>query len=351
MSNRAWLSFVIAAACLVACNEPFESPARVDSLRVLGVSVEPPTAAPGQRVELEMLYADPAGFETTPEPYRGATGDVELLWLAGCHNPPGGQYYACGPSLSSALQGLADLPEPSDVVGFGSRFATRIPEDIVRGLPSGDEGVARGTSFVFFAACKGHLEPDAAAVGALPLACVDDAGRALGPDFFVTGFVTIQSYATLQSANPLVTGGTIDGERVAALPCATDADCTTLNGALDYACSDDGQCLVTLPPCPSGCRDVELAPVIAPESAELDPTGTRPGEATPREVLWVKYYSLGAIDRHEALAHDRVAGWRDDIATAWKRPRTARRDVMRTWAVVQDNRGGTAWFEWRMLVR
>jgi hypothetical protein len=148
--------------------------------------------------------------------------------------------------------------------------------------------------------------------------------------------------------------------------CATDADCADLRvGDLDTACGgplaaatsleaepEPRRCLPVVPPCTAPpCDTYELWPGASPASVEADPTAAAPGSAPPDEILWVKYFGFGGFSRTEALINDRATGFNPDYSLRWAPPAFALQSPLPIWAVVQDNRGGTAMARWDFLVR
>jgi hypothetical protein len=200
-------------------------------------------------------------------------------------------------------------------------------------------------SYVFYAACGGRLEPDPGASSGLPLRCVDpETGAALGPDDFVTGYTPIYSYRELSNAPPVTTGLRFQGELDAqpALTCQFRNDCGE-----GFGCAIDGRCLPLVPPCTEesidDCPEYELLVDVDPASVEIDEASRLEGGQTFQESVWSTYYSTdGRFTRQAALINDAQSGWVDEQETKWRAP-NAPAGVVRFWAVVRDNRGGTSW--------
>jgi hypothetical protein len=245
-------------AAAFGCSDVFVAQSSIQSLRVLGVQVTPPYAAPGDKVSLEMLYYDgsPKAFDAAGK----RTRQVQILWLGGCHDPIGDLYYSCFPQLaqqfarlfppgsgpggtagsggSGGAAGASGGPPggvspdllkalfcendntdaEGNVVteGRGALLATgtrydclKVPRDIIARKPAAqltsliaDDNVPYGLSYVFYAVCGGTLAPASPeAFNGVPLACLDnETGQPLGADDFVFGYTPIYSYGRPKAA-------------------------------------------------------------------------------------------------------------------------------------------------------
>lgn len=341
-------------ATVLACGSPFVSQGQVTSLRVFGVKVDHPYAPPGIGVKLEMLMFDGSKRAYLPSGEPDPNHHVQILWIGGCHDPPGDLYYNCYPILAELFKNvdpsklsLATLP-PEVVmnVGVGTTFSTTIPGDIVsRRPPPANGNHAYGVSYVFFAVCGGKLgAPAPGAPTAFPLGCYDEAtGAALGADDFVLGYTPIYSYETITNENPVLDVGTFRGKPSMNQPCSADSAC----GA-DAKCGKSGLCIPVVAHCTApkvkDCPTVELKPTVTRASAELDLAAPPGNGATPQEILWVAYYaSDGVLTEELRLVNDATKGWNEDYGTSWSAPNAPAGEA-RIWAVVHDNRGGTAWW-------
>ncbi|MFO0548880.1 MAG: hypothetical protein U0271_10860 [Polyangiaceae bacterium] len=145
---------VIGASGAGGCTAPFDPQSLVNSVRVLSVDIDKPYPAPGDDITLEMTYYDGRETDTfTP---------VTIIWLAGCYNPEGDQYYGCyGPlgELFAQLQTGQIPPDGLIAAGPGlTNFTTQIPEDILSSLPDPDDGTQKvGLAYFFFLACAGEI--------------------------------------------------------------------------------------------------------------------------------------------------------------------------------------------------
>ena len=349
---------VFAGAAVIACGSAFVSQAQVTSLRVFGVQVDTPYAKPGQTESLTMLYFDGSKRAFLPDDRPNPDHHLQILWIGGCHDPPGDLYYNCYPILGELFRNVdpAKLsptslpPEVAQNLGLGPTFSLKIPPDIITRRPPPPNGnVPYGVSFVFFAACGGKLGPPApGAPTPFPLGCYDEiTGAPLGADDFVVGYTPIYSYDTVTNANPIVEGGTFQGKASMNVACTADATC-----APNEKCGKGGKCIPVVPHCTSqkvkDCPTLDIKPSVSRMSVEKDVAAPPVNGVVPEEVLWVAYYaSDGVVTEELRLVNDATKGWNDDYGTAWSAPNAPAGEA-RIWAVVHDNRGGTAWW-WQDL--
>lgn len=191
---------LLSALALLGCAPDFDPPSKIQSLRVLAVRKDRPYARPGDTVELGMLLArDP---EAVPRP-------VQILWLAGCENPPGDLYARCFEKLDPA----------SVQSGQGLQFSFSISPDIIsrRPRPADRNQPPYGLAYVFFVACAGEVRAlDPGETVAFPFGCFSPSGKRLGADDFVAGYTSVFVYDRFTNQNPKITGFTIDGQPVRA---------------------------------------------------------------------------------------------------------------------------------------
>jgi hypothetical protein len=344
---------VLGSTWLAACSEDFESPARLDSVRVLAVRSEPASGVPGSDAALEMLLVD-----EDPPPELAPPRELEILWLGGCHNPPGRQFYECYPLLRALAAELEDgaVQTPPDrlppgVFGTGRTFSFTVPEGIVADAPRvRTDPVHFGVSFVFFAVCSGKLRPRPELRNRIPIDCVDrESGGPVPSSEFVSGFSTLYSFEGLVNENPSLNGLRIDGAPYTpAMPCEADSDCAALEDserALRYACSSGRVCVPRFTACPQQgeCPAHRIEPDIDRASSE------RVGDEN--EILWANYYSTaGRFDADAQLVSDRKTGYTDDPSGRWHPPRKAV-DTVRFFITVNDQRGGATWTSLDVTVR
>jgi hypothetical protein len=381
------LSGAVVSLALTACfpsNPSFADARQPRGVRVLGAVAEPASGVPGAElvVQLEAFDGAPlleelqraAGVLDEAAPSAGAA-PLSVAWLGGCHNPPGDTPSGCYPLLQQIAARLPDpLPESSEEVtreqaeffGVGTRFALRIPETILEGRQLQTSAPPFGVSFSFFVVCRGVLRPAPGVVGAVPLSCQDrDTGEPLASDGFVQGFVTTYTYERALNLAPELVGAPIDGAELPEVRCESDADCAGVSVAeLATACArplapafslgepPPQRCLPLVPRCTAPpCASHELLPELSPASVEEDPSAAPPGGVPPREIVWVRYFGFGGFSRAQALINDRATGLNPDYALRWTAPPLAVDSPLPVWAVVQDNRGGTAIARWDFLVR
>src|SRR5277367_7128075 len=88
------------------CGSGFAPISQVSGLRVLAVVADKPYAHPGDTVTFTMTYADPPGDTEPPQ----------ILWIGGCVNPIGDEYYGCYEQI---------LKDP--IIGSGTTFSVPVP--------------------------------------------------------------------------------------------------------------------------------------------------------------------------------------------------------------------------------
>ncbi len=336
---------------LVACNGPgYESPSLVSSLRVLAVRPEPASGAPGETVTLKMLTAD------------GDPGDppreVQVAWLAGCHNPPSRLYFECFPTISALSRGLSDavVETPPDALppgsfGVGTTFELPLPDDILSSAPRiPADPVHFGVSYAFFVACAGEIRPRPGRTDEVPLACVDpQTGVEKGSRDYVQGFATVPTYEGARNENPMLTSVRFGSLDVDPAQCAADADCDAIGGAEPgkYGCSQAGRCAPIVRPCASEGDDCSRH-LVFPEIDTASAEGL-PGE-DGKEILWANFYAThGEFQSDAQLVNDRATGWIEDHGSYFVAPeKTGSVDV---YVTVHDERGGAVWSAFEVLVR
>lgn len=328
----------LAALSLFACVAGFDPPSKVDSLRIFSVVADKPYANPGDEVTFTMTYHD--GY---PPPEEGPR-PVQIVWIGGCFNPPGDQYFACYEQLADLFAGLTSggLP-PAEYFAAGinlTEFKLTLPPDIVSSRPPPDTGPHYGLAYVFFAACAGTIGPvtDAGGIaGAFPIGCFDPDGRRLGPESFVPGYTQIYSFADGRpNENPENQGISLDDEPLpedfAEIP--TVKRCSVTED--DRRASGCGQQDPT-----SDCTTYDIEVLVDPSVAEIDPDSTGKDGSMLTESVWVDYYADGGdLVRDIKLVNDAVKGFNDNREVTWIPPSEA--GVVNLWAVLHDARGGAS---------
>ncbi len=338
------ISGVLTALFTLGCGEDFPPASEVHGLRAFAVRPEPASGAPGATISLSLLLGDSRliGHEPDAEPL-----DVNVVWLAGCHNPPGRQYFACLPWLRE----LAAQSDVGGLVGSGTEFELALPDDILTSAPLLEhDPIHYAVSYVFVAACTGTLRLDPSVTGDLPVTCVDDEGKLLGASDLIVGFTTIYTYEGVQNENPVLTSVDFDGEEMPAsfaqglaTPCESDADC-----AGDYrrerVCTEDTRtCAPVVGACSgSTCPPIRVVPHIDTASVEHFTGGS--------ETMWASYYATsGSLSSPTRLVVDRTTGVTGDPSVTWLVPPTP--VTTRIWVTLNDQRGGADWAFFDVAVR
>jgi hypothetical protein len=350
MLSRSPLWRALAPAALTAlllapsCAPGFDPPSKINTLRILAVTVDKPYALPGDQVTFRMTFAD--GFDTGP---RG----VMIVWLGGCFDPEGDQYFLCLQQLAEVLAPLAsggapppdlakiDIAEPNDSgVPDNHEFTITLPEDIVSRRTPPPTGPHYGIAYVFFAACAGTIAPGpltapgGGQVPDFPLQCLDADGNKLGNESFVIGYTQVYAFADgRMNANPPVVDLVMDDASLSEDPAAA---------TVAEACpvSEEDRRVQSCGGNPADdCRKYSLRAIVN-DIAEIDPDAVDPDGNVLREVVWVSYYvDGGEVTPGLALISDAVEGYQEDHDTEWTPP--AEPGVYNVWAVVRDQRGGS----------
>lgn len=353
---------------LVGCGANFDPASELTGLRVLAVHKSRPYARPGEVVDLQLLWHDPRPDRPAPQ----------VAWVGFCENPPGDLFQGCFtqvPDLNSdELSERVSLPTAGAEV-VNDRFSFRTAPDIISSRPPPPEASTPryGLHYVFFAACAGQLE---LATGSeqLPFVCYEEVDEL--PGFtagdvqldsrdFVIGYTAVFVYDELANQNPQVLGVEFNGATL--WPSAPEAAGSAPAGAILLAppdlcigtscapapaAEDPASCPepLTLPACVGDCDEVDLAPFIEPNSAEVDAAASSRSSEVLEEQMWVNYYSAGGeVSEEVRLLNDATVGWNDDFATDYQPSETA--GVSYIWAVAHDNRGGTDWVRLRVCTQ
>lgn len=200
--RRLWL---IALASL-SCGVTFSPPSLVSTVRILAIQANPPYAAPGTPVELQILAVD--GRAAQPQ-------TMTVAWLPqACIDPPADTYYACYAPLASILQPGQDI---TSSLTSGSTFSFTMPDDVITNHGAAPTSDPYGLAFTFAVACAGKIEY----VGfskqnpsANPLGCFDESGNALDANSFVFAYSTIYSFTDRTNSNPVISNLTFNGNAV-----------------------------------------------------------------------------------------------------------------------------------------
>jgi len=353
---RSWLRWLLLGAFLTvvlhpSCTPGFDPISRINSVRILAVTIDEPYAQPGDTVTMRLTLTDGLGDAD------GNPRQMQLLWVSGCFNPDGDQFFRCFEDFAKDLAPLAeggDLPKDlvkvdlalpsSDGVPDAHEFSLTIPDDIVSSRPEPSSGPHYGIAYVFFAACAGQLRPavlenpGGGQVSDFPLECVDAAGEVLGNDSFIIGYTQVYAFADeRQNANPPLEGLTLDGvpmpEGLDDIPVVKTC-AATYEQRRTASCGEDPT---------ADCPVYELSPTFTEGQliAEPDPDAENADGEPLGEVVWVSYFVTdGDVDPQLALVNDAQEGLQSDIGTEWTPPDEP--GLYSIWAVVRDQRGGSA---------
>jgi hypothetical protein len=351
---RRWILVCLLLLGWAAARAPgFDPVSKVNSLRVLAVTIDRPYAQPGDAITFSMTVHD--GFGEDGEGSRPR--DLEVLWLGGCFNPIGDQYFLC-------LQQIADLVAPlgggSSPGGFPahlikqevvpgtrsgdigtSEFTLTLPDDIISSRPAPQAGPHYGIAYVFFAACAGNLiavpleDPGAGQVPEFPLRCVDPEGNVLGSESFMIGYTQVYAFADQrENDNPPIDGLSLDG-----VPIDAAGELPVVPACPVSAEDRRGASCGTGEPT-EDCRKIRVGAMIR-DVAELDPGATDIDGNPAREIIWVTYLGDGGdLSPSLSLVSDATKGYQPDFSAEWIPP--ADPGIYSLWAVARDQRGGSA---------
>jgi hypothetical protein len=339
LGSLATAMLALPVASTSGCTGDYLPRSLVNGLRVFNVQADNPYALPGEKVTFRMGY-----YDGHPEGPR----QVQILWIGGCFNPPGDQYYGCFAQMAQVFEGLADGggapggPMISDFIGFGDTFTTTIPEDIVSSRPAPEGGSKYGLGYVFFAACAGQIQPieidPGGSAGFFPLGCFDaETGERLPADSFVPGVTVVYSFEDgRRNENPVTNGLKLDGEPMSedfaeipvVKPCPSTTDERRATG-----------CFAGEPY--EGCHAYRIDVDIAADVAELDPEAIVNGQQI-REAVWGTFLVDGGdfLEGATVLISGVTEGFKEDHSVTWVPP--AEPGLYSIWFVVRDTRGGSS---------
>ena len=357
-----WACGCVLVGASLGCAEGFAPPSEVTSLRVLAVAPEPASGVPGEPVELSMLLFDGRlrGAAPGEEP-----PPAQVVWIAGCHNPPSRQFFGCYPlfeQLAEKLAGSGDESPPLEplpgVVGMGTSFEFMVPSDILESAPRLEsDPIHFGVSYVFFAACAGELRLMPGARGRLPLGCFDlDSGAELGAQDYVEGFTTVFTYENATNHSPSIEAVRFAGTELPGPTCERDADCDDLEAARfsRFACGREQRCVPVVKRCDpdqaENCPEFEVFPIVDPDSIEPDPGAVSDDGQTPGEIVWLNFYAdAGSFASDTRLVNDRETGFVENHGNRW-RPESSQAGSVQFFTTLHDNRGGATWRAFEVLL-
>jgi len=254
---------------------------------------------------------------------------------------------------------ISELPTEAypNGFGFGPTFRFAAPQNILaERLESEGKTIRYGTSYVYFAVCRGQLVPVKGAREQLPVECRDrQTGKALDHRSFVVGIKTIYTYDIIYSRSPVLLAPRFDGSTIpercaSALDCPPGYDCIAENGCIPVV----APCLQSESDhCPWHCLDFNLD---SDSFGIFTADGARVG--APSKSLWLNSFAnagrFSDDDDYETSFSleppTSPAPSKRTPCLRWQAPSTTT-DHAHVWAVVRDNRGGLTVRDQRIMVR
>lgn len=310
-----------------ACGSDFSPKNEVQQIRILAAKADIPYAHAGEKVNLEVLAED--GRRTpNKKPMR-------VFWFPSpCVNPPGDQYYFC-------YAAIAQLPEKQNLTPIlieSTKTSITIPQNALDGVmlrPGQTERYV--TAYNFVVACAGHVEriPLKSGLGLnqLPVGCFDDeTGLELDSGSFVVGFTRVFIFDTRRNAIPTLDGVTFEGQPV------------DLNvGVKTGTCVKDKKT--------GDCKTVKLNVNFKDDNAEIDPDNVDSNGNVLRETIYVDWFTTnGKFKSDRKIVYDGNLG-RPPKSDAELEPPNDPVPAGKIWAVMHDNRGGTTWAEFPLVIQ
>lgn len=336
---------VYALSSAASCAAAFDPPGKLNTLRILSVEADKPYAQPGETVKFKMSFVD--ALDTAN------ARPVQIVWIGGCFDPPGDQYFGCYPQLAEVfalLEGGGPPPPGTIAAGIGlDTFELPIPEDIVTRRPPPPTGPYTGTSFVFFVACAGNIRPippeGTSAAGSFPIGCFDDAGNRLGPDSTVIGYTQIFSFADGRTnANPPIHALELEDQ-----PISDKFEEAPHVKACSISSEARRQAGCSAPDPLTECTTFNLRIDVPDDVVERDPSGTGPDGQLLFEGAWVSYFVDGGdLDSDTKLVADPTEGYVDRQDVTWVPP--AEPGPYDIYAVLRDSRGGSTTIKRTVIV-
>jgi hypothetical protein len=294
----------------------FTPPDIVTTVRILAIQANPPYAAPGTPVQLQVLAFD--GRATQPQP-------MTVAWLPqACIDPPADTYYACYAPFASLLQPGQDV---TSLLTPGNAFSFMMPSDVITKHGASKTSDPYGVGFTFAVACAGSLRYMGFSEqnpSANPLGCFDQNGNQLDANSFVFAYSMVYSFNDRTNANPVISNLTFNGNPVDPTAGITVSVCTDTDT--------------------KKCPTSDIDTVVPASSQELDPGTLDPNGNPLHEQIWVDYYLTGGtISAQSVNLYDASMGRLPTAPTKLTAP-NAPAELM-FWAVVRDNRGGVSWLQ------
>ncbi|WP_437553220.1 hypothetical protein WME97_17790 [Sorangium sp. So ce367] len=249
-------------------------------------------------------------------------------------------------------------------------FTWTLSGDILRREDAGTTaaGTKYSSAYVLFAVCAGKMRPTPALSAALtavltgadpsaaladvtgiPLECVDEDGKVLGPDSFVVGYTQVfvfQDSDQRANTNPPIDGFTLklDDKEVA----LGESGLPVVEPCIQPETKAQG--CGPAEPDADDCTTYDIDVIVPSDAADVDVEATALGGPPAHEAIWVDYYTDGGgFDGARRLVSDAVTGPGERHGTTWTPPSKPGRVSL--WAVVHDTRGGSSVKQMEVEVR
>lgn len=326
MKARVLLSIgALGLLALSACGDDFSPKNQVNGIRILAAKADVPYAHVGETINLEVL-ADDGRRAANKKPMR-------VFWFpAPCINPPGDQYYFCYAGIDAAFPLETNL---SPYLVESTKTTIKIPQNALDGVvlqPGQTERLV--TAYNFVVACAGHIEriPLKSGLGLnqLPVGCFDDAtGLELDSNSFVVGFTRVFVFDTRRNTVPVLDGLTFEGKPL-----------DPAVGVKTGKCKKDKQ---------DNCQTVKLNINFPDTDAELDPDNVDSNGKVRNETIYADWFTTdGKFKNDRKILFDGNLGRPPKTDAEFEPPNDPVTGKM--WAVLHDNRGGTVWQEFPLVI-
>jgi hypothetical protein len=337
--SMAACAFVALTTVVSGCGvTDFDAQTKINSVRVLSSRADNSYAKPGEVVNLEVLVTDgradkrrPLVTAWIPLPCINPRDDLYYLCFAGAPNTSVGAGGGAGNNPLAQLRPGQDL---TNVLPQGAKFAFTMPENVIIPRKSGEP---YGLAILFNIACAGRivfeaLDP-AKGPQQVPIACVDEAGARLPPSEYVIGLTRVYAYANRRNQNPTIENLKFQGNVI-----DPKGGSIVVDKCLEREADK------------SKCPELNFE-VSVPESSQELNEGERDSNGAPlREQVWATFYSsFGSFEGDARLLYDTRAGRVTDTAIRFYPPDAAQTGTL--WVVVKDNRGGSVWLDFPLIVR
>ena len=314
-----------ALLAVAACGDDFAPKNQVLGIRILAAKADLPYAHVGETVNLEVL-ADDGRLAANKKPMR-------VFWFpAPCINPPGDQYYFCYAAIDAAFPEKVNL---SPYLVESTKTSITIPKTALDGIvvqPGQTERLV--TAYNFVVACAGHVERIALksglALNQLPIGCFDDqTGLEQDTNSFVVGFTRVFIFDTRRNTVPVMDNVTFEGKVI-----------DPAVGIKTGKCKTDSQ---------GACQTVKLNVGFPDTDAEIDPDNIDSNGKVRNETIYVDWFTTdGKFKNDRKILFDGNLGRPPKAEVEYYPPLSPVTGKM--WAILHDNRGGTVWQEFPLVI-